>query len=217
MKNLNKDQYNNQSGGLENDPNPNSNGLFKGISTGLDQIPKHRHDGNDSPHITEGNILPNNTYGGSIPMTQGTIGTGNIITWANYIIPMPTGAKEVKFYGGALNTTASPAIHAYITGSATLSVGYQFQPGTSNSVRAGNIAQNIFQGSSALIMTNGVGGGGSAAISIIRNSSSYIAFASDASNNIYAIARVFSYTNTQMIVQTAFAPNWSLQGVWIIN
>lgn len=198
--------------------NPNSNGLFGGISTGLDQVPRHKHDGNDSPKINQSDIVPGTVYGGSIPMTQGTIGTGNAITWANYTIPIPVSAKEVKFYGGALNTTASPAIHAYITGSAILGIGYQFQPVTSSSVRAGNIQQNIFQGSSGLVMTNGAGGTGAGSTSIICNSSNYIALAFNASTGaIFAVARVYSYTNTQMIVQTAFAANWSLSGVWIIN
>ncbi len=150
-------------------------------------------------------------------MTQGIL-VNNAPIWSNYTIPIPTGAKEVKFFGGALNTAATPKIHAHITGSANLSIGYQFQPGTDSSVRAGNIQQNIFQGSSALIMTNGVGGTGAGAFSIICNSSNYIALAYNASTgDIYAIARIYSYSNTQMIVQTAFATNWSLSGTWIIN
>lgn len=211
-------KYNrNMQSGRERDPNPNASGLFKGISTGLEPIAKHRHDGVDSPHLNERDITPNTTYGGSITMTQGTI-VNNTPIWANYTIPIPTGAKEVKFFGGALNTTASPKLHAHITGHANLSIGYQFQPGTNSSVRAGNIQQNIFQGSAALIMTNGVGGVGAGATSIICNSSNYIALAYNASTgDIYAVARVYSYTNTQMIVQTALATNWSLSGVWIIN
>lgn len=217
----NKDKYNeNLSSGRER--NPNSNGYFGDISTGPEQIPRHIHDGIDSPKINEANIIPNISLSGSITMTQGTItGTApnQIITWANYYIPIASTVKEVKFYGGAVNKTVSPAIHAMIIGEARISIGYQYQPGTPNSVLTGNIKQNITQGSAAMIMTNGVGGTGAGAFSILRSSQSYIAYAADGSNpqNIYAVARVFSYSNTQIIVQTAFASGWSLSGQWIIN
>ena len=188
--------------------------------SGAPVVPRHTHDGVNSPKINQINLIPSTEINGTINMTQGTISgsyPNQVINWANYFIPIPSTLNSVSFYGGALNTTASPAMHAMIVGQAKLVSGYQYQPGTSNSVVAGTIKEAIIQGSAAFIMTNGQGGTGAGAFAIIRNSQSYIAFASDASNNIYAVARVASYDSSQLIVQTAFASNWSLSGLWTIN
>lgn len=194
--------------------------MLKNANSGAPIVPRHTHNDVDSPAIRYANILTSPVYNGTITMTQGTI-TGSVpnqvITWANYYIPAPSKVSTVQFMGGALNTTASPAIHAMIVGEAELIGGFQYQPGTSNSVTMGKTPVNIIQGSAAFVMTNGAGGGGAGAFSILRNSQGHIAYASDASNNIYAMADVLSFNNNQITIRTAFAANWSLSGLWIVS
>jgi hypothetical protein len=205
--------------------------MLQNANSGTPITPRHIHDGTESPKIPRSSISTSPAFSGSISMSQGTI-TGSypnqVITWANYYIPTPSYPVDVKFYGGALDTTDSPKAHALITGSATLVIGNQYQPGTvssggvKNSVTIGNVPVSIIQGCSALVMYDGTlaySGGltGSNATSILRISQQYIAFASDASSNIYAVAKVASYNNSRLTIQTAFASNWSLTGQWIIS
>lgn len=187
--------------------------ILKNFNSGTPRVPPHNHNESDNLRISQSDIIPATVYDGTINMSQGTIAGSyptQTITWASYLIPAPSAINSVTFYGGALNTAAATPLHAMIVGQARLTSGYQYQPGTSNSVVAGTIKESITQGSAAIIMSN-------AGTSIIRNSQSYIAFASDSSNNIYAVARIYSYSNSQLVVQTAFATNWSLSGLWIVE
>lgn len=131
--------------------------------SGAPIVPRHTHDNVNSPKISQSNVIPTVIFNGSIDMTQGTItGTApnQVFTLATYYIPTVANARSVRFYGGALNTTASPAIHAYISGECSLVIGYQYQPGTSNTVNLGTTPVNFVQGSGSMIMTNGAGGNG---------------------------------------------------------
>lgn len=193
--------------------------MQKNYTGGNPQVPPHRHDGSDGIRIQQSDIVPSAIYHATITMAQGTI-TGSypnqVINWAIYYIPAPTTPSTIKFFGGALNTTANPKLHAMIIGEAALTGGYSYQPGTSNSVIPGSTLESIIQGSASYVMSNSVIATPADAVAIIRSTASYIAFTSDASNNIYSVARVYSYNNNQLTIQVANATNWSLSGLWTV-
>jgi hypothetical protein len=222
--------------------------LLLNANSGAPIVPRHTHDNVNSPAIQYADIISSPVFNGTIDMSQGTIigsAPNQVFTYANYYIPIPSKVSTVQFFGGALNITASPKLHAMIIGEAELVGGYQYQPGTPNSVTMGKVFVPIVQGSSSFIVTNGAvslsgsnssftfdgtglktGGlnsnlsvAGTQASSILRNSQGHIAYAADSSSpqNVYAVANVLSYTSTQIVIQTAFAPNWSLSGLWTIS
>ena len=182
---------------------------------GAPNITPHTHDGNNSSKIKESDLIPSVVVNGTVTMKQGTItGTApsQVFTFATYTIPTVPNARSVRFYGGALNTTASPAIHAYITGECSLVTGYQYQTATSNSIGLGTIPVNFVQGSAAMIVSNGN-------LAFLRNSQGHVVYCADSSSpeNVYALATVVGYTNSQIIIQTAMQSNWSISGLWVVS
>lgn len=176
---------------------------MKKRTSGVPYIDRHIHDGNDSPKINQKDVIPLITGNGTITMSQSTtylLKLGNV-----GITP-----RSISFIGGALNTTASPALHAMIVGSASLGVNQQFQPESSTSVILGPVVTSIIQGSAAIIVSN-------AGTSIIKNSQGHIVFAADASNNNYATASIISYTKSTITVQVTLAANWSISGLWTVS
>src|ERR1035437_3171111 len=208
--------------------------LLANANSGTPIVPRHLHTGNDSPKINQGNLVINQSYVGSITMKQGTlVGTGvnPAIVWAYYTLPIPVGAKEVKFYGVALNITDSPHRHSMITGSANLGIGYQYVPDGTNNIKTGGLQQkqNIVQGCASISVgdgsvgsagqppsggTGGAGGAGGTGGAYVGSVSNYrIAYASDESvPQIFVIEENTAYDNTTLTIRTAFLSHWYLQG-----
>lgn len=176
---------------------------MKKRTTGVPTIQRHVHDGNDSPKISQKDVIPLITGNGTVTMSQS----------ATYLLKLGNVGitpRSVSFIGGALNTTASPSLHAMIVGSASLGVNQQFQPESSVSVILGPVVTSIIQGSASIIVSN-------AGTSIIKNSQGHIVFAADASNNNYATATIIAYDRSTITIQTTLASNWSISGLWTVS
>lgn len=183
-------------------------------------VQRHIHNGVDSPKISQSNVIPITNVNGAFQMAQNATYTFNL--------PGNQIPQAITFYGGAIDTTDSPKMHAIGSGSAQFNNNQQFQPGTSTSVNTGSVSVDIIQGGSYLVITDGLpitapgtyasfAASYSPASSILRLSGSHIVYVTDASNNVYARATILSYSATSIQVKVELAANWSIYGYWLVT
>lgn len=178
--------------------------LLRNANSGVPVVPRHTHDGNNSPQIPTTSVIYPTPVNGTIDMAQQTTYTLNLTGKG----PTP---KVVTFYGGALNPGAG--VHAMIVGSAYIGANQQFQPPvppSTISVITGPILETIIQGSASITVVNAAG-------SFLKNSQGHIIYAEQPSGTPVAIGDITSVTNSAITVSiTTLVSGWTISGLWTV-
>jgi hypothetical protein len=226
----NKDKYNeNLQSGRQRDPN--SKGFFGGISTGPEQIPRHIHDGVDSPKILYSNIVQSDVNSFTIRATEGssadnTSSISNLFSLAGAgrhaggILKNP---KQVFFYGIATRTVGGVLTgKSSVQGNAIFGTSYLFQVGGNSSGNLTEPVNGITQGntSQTFLRTTITG------VGVNANQYSWIPWVSEDNINLASIyddsgtqtvnMQIIKYTNSDITLQAYVAPDWVLTGSFTI-
>ena len=159
---------------------------------GLNPIPRHTHNGVDSPPVRQENIVPNVRVLGDITMqTNGTV----------YNLGINFNPTSLLFLGVATGT----GHHAMIVGNAQLGTTSIFKASTSTSVTTGGQTQSFIQGSTQFIYIS--------TTATVNTSELYIAsLASDTR------LEVVGYTNTSVQVKCLLGSSWDqFVGTFIVT
>lgn len=110
---------------------------------GVAKVPLHRHNGFDSPQISQENVTPSLRASGSISLaTDGQ----------QYKLNLTGAPTNILFYGNAVHRTAGTVdVRAQVIGSADLGPSYFFQPESTSTVSPSDTIGNIIQSGSYLL------------------------------------------------------------------
>ena len=168
----------------------------------MEKFKNHKHDGNDSPHIEQADIIPTVRAAGSITMaTNGQV-------YRLGIIDRPT---QIVFTGVALNTV--DGVRSQVVGQALLGQSFQFQPVDSNDVSAGGPAQNFIQNSSAFTIKVTA----TAAMVTTVSENHLVSVNWPTNSTIVARATVTEFGDNYVEVTVTLATNWSIVGNFTVT
>ncbi len=184
--------------------------MDKNYRSGSPRVPRHKHDGNDNIKIPNSSIVYPNPVNGTIDMAQQS-------TYKLFLTNSGQTPQQITFYGGALNTTSDPKVHAMIVGNAQYGVNKQFQPSTSTTVVSGSVTTKIIQGSASIIIENRKSDG-TAGNTIIKNSQGHIIYAEYPSGTVVVAGNVTEINESYITIEIiTLASNWSISGLWTIT
>lgn len=111
---------------------------------GVAKVPLHKHNGLDSPQISQSNIVPTLRASGSIKLaTDGQ----------QYTINLTGSPSHILFYGNAVHRTAGTVdVRTQVIGSAELGPSYFFQPESTTTTSPSDVIGNVIQSGSYLLV-----------------------------------------------------------------
>ena len=226
----NKDQYNEnlQSGrGRDvNNPNPNGGNFFKGIATGPEQVPRHIHDGVDSPRINYSDLTVGASNTVEIQITAGTAAQ-NTTTFSKLLQQAninTSGAvknpKQVVFKGIAKTpVTGTVTSKASLTGNALLGPSYQninaFDLTQENLTKS--ISTTISQSNNCVHFVRTFVTGGESWIPHVSADNANLACILDENGTQVGCIQVISYTDKDITFQAPLNTGWTIIGYLTVN
>ena len=169
----------------------------------LNQIPRHTHNGTDSPNISQSSVVPVTRTIGSITMaTNG----------ADYSLGITFKPTRVDFYGVATNVASG--FHVQIIGTCLVGAGNHFQPGTTRYVVTGPITESNVQGCSFMVIR--VSGGVTTSVAGVSEQAIVDAFYPNNSTTV-ARATITAVKTDSITVSVVLAAGWSINGTWVIS
>lgn len=170
---------------------------------GFTQIPRHLHNGVDSPNISQASVIPTTRTIGSVTMATND---------TDYFLGITFKPTRVDFFGGALYSAGG--YHSQIIGTCFIGAGNHFQPGTTHSVITGGVTETNVQGCSSM---TSLASGGSTNLVIGASEFHIVDCFYPSSSTIKARATITGVTADSIIVHTTLAANWSIVGTWFIS
>lgn len=168
------------------------------------RVNTHAHTGTDGVKIKESDLILNTRFNGTVEMDNQKTYTFNIP--GNRAAP-----SGLTFYGGAFNSSLSPAVHATVIGSAQFGNNQQFIPQTNSSITVGTVIKTIIQGCGATVTEN-------AANTFLVNSQNHVIYVEYPFNTPVVVADITAYSATSITIQvTTLASNWKINGVWTVS
>jgi hypothetical protein len=185
--------------------------LKRQMSTLATDLSKHTHDGSNTKRISLIDILPQVRALGSITMAT------NGQTYKLGLITEPT---AITFYGAAIHysggawESGSVDYRSHIVGSAQLGKGFNFQPGTANSVITDGLLQDFIQCSSSMTMPSA---GGAVLTTVSEYHLVSVNYPTNAAANIVARATVIKFGSDSVEVRVTLASGWGIVGNFIVT
>lgn len=167
---------------------------------GLNTIPRHTHNGIDSPQISANDVIAGNSVEGSIAFAQVT----------TYNIGVNFNPRQVIIHGNATGPNNDKYI---IVGCAQFGQSLYLQPNTTTSVKPGGTAQTIIQ-------SNTYFGGAPGASGFLHTiiDEGHIANIEFPSGTIFVRATITGYSNSGITLSVdTLASGWALNLSWTIS